>query len=201
MNFSTQHQRKTISSLVSSLLKGTALGISMAMVAIVPSIPSILAQPDTGNSNNSTTPSALPGVNPSPAVNPSPGASPFFPVNPSRPTDRNTLNPLFLPQPTPSVPMNDTLPTPNNDNTGIPGAEIDLMEGNNVPAAPTTQLNNLLGLPENEPLPNSSNTNRRNSVNSPNNRTNNQNSNQPSQSNSPSSDGVGNSGSNRDSRN
>lgn len=197
MNFSTQHQRKTISSLVSSLLKGTALGIGMAMVAIVPSIPSILAQPDTGNSNNSTTPSALPGVNPSPAVNLSPGANPSPRLNPSRPMDRNTLDPLFLPQPTPSVPMNDIVPTPNNDNTGTPGAEIDLMEDNTVPNSSSNQPNNILGLPENEPLPNSSNTNRRNSVNSPNN----QNSNQPSQSNNPNRDGVGNSGSNRDSRN
>ncbi len=201
MNFSTQHQRKTISSLVSSLLKGTVLGISMAMVAIVPSIPSLLAQPDSGNSNNSTTPSALPGVNPSPAVNPSPGVNPSPRLNPSRPMDRNTLNPLFLPQPAPSVPMNDTLPTPNNDNTGIPGAEIDLMEDNNVPAALNNQPNNILGSPENEPLPDSSNTNRRNSVNSPNNRTNNGNSNQPSQGNNPSRNGGNNTGSNRDSRN
>lgn len=185
MNFSTQYQKKAIASLISSILKGTALGVSMAMLALVPSI---LAQPDTGNSNNSTTPSALPGVNPSPAVNPSPG------MNQSRPMDRNTLNPPFLPQPTPSVPMNNNLPTPTNDNTSIPGAEIDLMEDNNVPPAPNNQLNNLLELPENQPLPNSRNTNR-----NPNG-TNNRDSNQSPQSGNTNRSNVGTTDSSRDAR-
>lgn len=142
MNFSTKHQRKLISPLVSSILRGTTFGLSMTMFVFVPSI---LAQPDTGNRNNSTTPSALPSVSPSPGV------------NPSRPMDNRTLTPLFPPRPTPSVPMNDNLPAPSNDNNGIPGAEIDRMEDNNMSNPPNNQPNSLIGLPENERLPNSGN--------------------------------------------
>lgn len=159
-----------MSSLVSSLLKGTALGVSMSMLVLVPSM---LAERDTGSSNNSTTPPALPGVSPSPAVNLDPS------VNPSQPMDSNTFNSPSVPQRNSGVPMNNNLPAPTNDNNGIPGAAIDLMEDNTVPSSPNN-LNNLLGLPENEPLPNSRNTNRTNS-------------NQPSQSNNSSTNSGGNS--------
>lgn len=93
--------------------------------------------------------------------------------------------------------MNDIFTTPRNDNNGIPGAEIDRMEGNNLPTIPNNWLNDVLGVPDNEPLPNSNNSDPRNSVNSPNNRTNNQDSNQPSQSNNSNRDDLGNTGRDR----
>lgn len=53
MNFSTKNQKKVISPVFSSLLKGTVLGFSMAMMAIVPSL---MAQTTTGSPNNPTSP-------------------------------------------------------------------------------------------------------------------------------------------------
>ncbi len=143
MNFSTKHQRRLISPLVSSVLRGTTLGLSMTMLVFVPSI---LAQPDTGNSNNSTSPSVLPGVIPSPSV------------NPSRPTNNSTLTPLFPPRPTLSEQRNNSLPIPTNDNNSIPGTEINLME-DRMFNLPNNQPNVILGQPENERSPNSTNTN------------------------------------------
>lgn len=60
MTFATAQQRKNISPLFSSLLTGTILSLSMAMVAIAPPV---MAQ--TGMDDNTTSPSSDPNFSPS----------------------------------------------------------------------------------------------------------------------------------------